>query len=136
MVTAIRKISKEEAWKIRHKVMWPDKPFEYIKLKDDDAGIHFGLFNDTLLIAVVSLFVNNEEAQFRKFATLLEEQGKGYGTALLKYVLKEAEVHGVKRIWCNARQNKADFYSKFGLDETSFTFIKGGKSNVIMEKYL
>ncbi|MED4018295.1 GNAT family N-acetyltransferase [Sutcliffiella cohnii] len=136
MVTAIRKISKEEAWKIRHKVMWPDKPFEYIKLKADDAGIHFGLFNDTLLISVVSLFVTNEEAQFRKFATLLEEQGKGYGTALLKYVLKEAEAHGVKRLWCNARQNKADFYKKFGLDESSFTFIKGGKSYVIMEKYL
>lgn len=65
---------------LRHEVMWPDEDFDYIKLKDDDAGIHFGLFKENMLISVVSLFVDKDEAQFRKFATLKSEQGKGYGS--------------------------------------------------------
>ncbi|MFD1778503.1 GNAT family N-acetyltransferase [Fredinandcohnia salidurans] len=135
MATIITRIDKEQAWEVRHKVMWPDKDFDYIKLEDDDVGIHFGLFKDNMLTSVVSLFIKNEEAQFRKFATLQEEQGNGCGSSLLDYVLKEAKNRGLKRIWCNARKNKVDFYKKFGLQETNFSFVKGGKVYVIMEKH-
>ncbi|MEK5440954.1 GNAT family N-acetyltransferase [Fredinandcohnia sp. FSL W7-1320] len=134
-MATITRINKEQAWEVRHKVMWPDKNFDYIKLEDDDLGIHFGLFEDKMLKSVVSLFIKNEEAQFRKFATLQKEQGKGYGSTLLDYVLKEAKNHELKRIWCNARKNKMDFYKKFGLQETNVSFVKGGKSYVIMEKH-
>ncbi|MBT2696624.1 GNAT family N-acetyltransferase [Bacillus sp. ISL-40] len=113
--------------------MWPDKAFDYIKLEDDHLGIHFGLFKENMLISVISLFINNEECQFRKFATLQLEQGKGHGSTLLDYVIKAAMDCGVKRIWCNARKNKMDFYKKFGLQETNYSFMKGGKSYVIME---
>lgn len=136
METTIRKVDKEQVWDLRHKVMWSDKPFDYIKLEDDDLGIHFGLFKENTLISVISLFINNEEAQFRKFATLQHEQGKGYGSALLNFVLKEAKFHRVKKIWCNARKNKVEFYKKFGLQETNSSFIKDGKSYVILEKNL
>jgi len=136
METTIRKVDKEQVWGLRHEVMWSDKPFEYIKLEDDDLGIHFGFFKESTLVSVISLFIDNEEAQFRKFATLQQEQGKGYGSELLEVVLKEAKIHGVKRIWCNARKNKLDFYKKFGLQETSSSFIKEGKSYFIMEKNL
>jgi len=134
METAIRKVEKEKAWELRHKVMWPDKDLDYIKLEDDDLGIHFGLFKENILISVISLFINNEEGQFRKFATLQQEQGKGYGSMLLDHVIKEARNRGVKRIWCNARKNKMNFYKKFGLQESNCSFTKGGKSYVIMEK--
>lgn len=132
----IKKVKQEQVWEIRHKVMWPDKPFEYIKVKDDEIANHYGLFKDNELISVVSLFINGVEAQFRKFATIEREQGKGYGTELLNTIFKEAKRLGVKRLWCNARKNKVDFYKKFGLRETDLTFIKGGKSYVIMEKII
>lgn len=135
MATTITRIDKEQAWEVRHKVMWPDKDFDYIKLEDDDVGIHFGLFKDDTLKSVVSLFIDNEEAQFRKFATLQEEQGNGYGSTLLDYVLNEAKNSDLKRIWCNARKNKVDFYKKFGLQETNYSFVKVGKDYVIMEKH-
>lgn len=134
METTIRKVEKEKAWELRHKVMWPDKDLDYIKLEDDDLGIHFGLFKENILISVISLFINNEEGQFRKFATLQQEQGKGYGSMLLDHIIKEARNRGVKRIWCNARKNKVNFYKKFGLQESNCSFTKGGKSYVIMEK--
>jgi GNAT superfamily N-acetyltransferase len=128
----IRSIDKENAWRIRHKVMWPDRELEYVQLEDDDVGRHYGLFVGERLVSVVSLFIDQDEAQFRKFATLEAEQGKGYGSRLLRHVMEEAEHVGVKRIWCNARREKAAFYRKFGLRETDRTFEKGGKEYVIM----
>ncbi|GGP10863.1 putative N-acetyltransferase YitI [Oceanobacillus neutriphilus] len=136
MEIQITKIKKEKAWKLRHEVMWPNEDFNYIKLKDDDSGIHFGLFKENMLISVVSLFVDKGEAQFRKFATLKAEQGKGYGSKLLEAVLKEAKTHDVKRIWCNARKSKEGFYQRFGLHQTGSGFVRNGESYVIMERFL
>lgn len=95
----IRKIDKEEAWKLRHEVMWPEREPDYIKLDDDDKGVHYGLYQGERLVSVLSLFINGTEAQLRKFATLELEQGLGYGTRLLKAVLEEAEQAGVRRIF-------------------------------------
>lgn len=132
----IRKIDKEEVWKLRHEVMWPEREPDYIKLADDDQGVHYGLYHGEQLVSVLSLFINGTEAQFRKFATLELEQGLGYGTRLLKAVLEEAEQAGVRRIFCNARTYKAGFYKKFGMQATNQVFSKGGKDYVVMEKFL
>ncbi|HHU20417.1 MAG TPA: GNAT family N-acetyltransferase [Bacilli bacterium] len=132
----IKEITQEQAWQIRHNVMWPEKPFDYIKVDGDDRAIHYGLFIETKLISVISLFINNEEAQFRKFATITTEQNKGYGSTLLRHTLIQAKLAGVQRIWCNARTNKSAFYQKFGLQATDQSFSKGGKEYLIMEKQL
>ncbi|WP_368656807.1 GNAT family N-acetyltransferase [Brevibacillus dissolubilis] len=103
MGVKITNIDKEMAWEVRHQVMWPDKDFDYIKLNDDDSGIHLGLFKENHLVSVISLFIKGQECQFRKFATLQQEQGNGYGSMLLDFVIQEAAKRGVKRLWCNAR---------------------------------
>lgn len=132
----IRQIPKEAAWPVRHEVMWPDKPLDYVQLKDDNTGTHWGLFVEDRLVSVVSLFIEHKQAQFRKFATLQQEQGKGYGSKLLRHVMEEAALHGADRIWCNARQDKAGFYRKFGLSETDEAFDKDGIAYVIMQTSL
>ncbi|QNK60908.1 GNAT family N-acetyltransferase [Paenibacillus sp. PAMC21692] len=114
--------------------MWPEKEFDFIKLYDDGLGKHYGLFEGGELVSVVSLFAQGDQAQFRKFATLAAHQNKGYGSRLLKYVIGEAEKAGVKRIFCNARIDKAVFYEKFGLRATGAVFSKSGKDYVIMER--
>ncbi|WP_248927963.1 GNAT family N-acetyltransferase [Paenibacillus hamazuiensis] len=131
----IKRIGKELTWPIRHMVMWPDKDIEYVKLKDDESGLHYGLFAENKLVSVVSLFIGRDEAQFRKFATLPEEQGKGYGSKLLQHVLDEMQASGVRRIWCNARRSKAGYYARFGLRETADVFNKDGVEYVIMEMF-
>ncbi|GGN99546.1 GNAT family N-acetyltransferase [Saccharibacillus kuerlensis] len=130
----IKRITKEQAWELRHTVMWPEKEFDYIKLPGDDNALHYGLFNENELVSAVSLFVQDEEAQFRKFATLSNRQNRGYGSRLLEFVLNEAQRQGVKRIYCNARTIKAPFYEKFGLTRTDVVFAKGGKDYVVMER--
>jgi len=132
----IKEIEAEDCWPIRHEVMWPDKALEYIKLPQDQTGVHVGLYKDQRLISVVSFFVEGRSAQFRKFATLKTEQGKGYGSKLLNFILDKMTQLPLDRVFCNARIEKADYYERFGLKRTEDFFERGGKSYVIMEKYL
>lgn len=134
METYIKEIEAQATWPIRHQVMWPNKPVDYVILPNDKDGKHYGLFLHDQLIAVISLFIMNQEIQFRKFATLDIYQGKGYGSQLLTYALKEALKDNCTKIWCNARTDKIHFYVKFGLEPTNISFSKDGVAYTIMEK--
>ena len=129
----ITRITATQTWPMRQAVMWPDQPISFVQLEEDSKGLHYGLWKADRLIAVLSLFIEKEEAQFRKFATLVSEQQKGYGSLLLKHVLEEAAQKKVKRIWCNARVAKVGFYEKFGMQVTDHTFRKKGIEYVVME---
>ena len=131
MNSKIIQITSKETLLIRHQVMWP---LDYVKLANDNKGLHYGLFLNNTLISIVSLFINDGEAQFRKFATLENYQGKGYGSILLNEIIQVAGKKSLKRIWCNARTNKMDYYKKFGMVVTDSTFRKGGLDYVIMER--
>lgn len=113
--------------------MWPDQPFDFVKVPDDHQGLHYGLFVKGRLVSVVSLFIKDSGAQFRKLATETTEQGKGYGSYLLRHVLHEASTQGATRIWCNARVEKSAYYERFGLTKTTNTYLKKGIEFVVME---
>ncbi|WP_159303944.1 GNAT family N-acetyltransferase [Maribacter litoralis] len=134
MSTKIIEITAEQTIPIRHKVMWPNQPLEFVKLPEDDKGLHYGLFVDDQLTSIISLFINGKEAQFRKFATLEAYQGQGFGSMLLNEIMHIAHTKKLKRIWCNARQNKSDYYTKFNMTKTNTTYVKGGIDFVIMER--
>ena len=134
MKIVIKRIPPESTWPIRHEVMWPDQTIDYVRLPNDEEGIHYGLFLEDELVGVISAFITGNEVQFRKFATLVKHQGKGYGTQLLNHLLAALEKEDLQRIWCNARLDKQNFYKRFGLQTTDETFTKGGIDYVIMEK--
>ncbi|KIQ21828.1 GNAT family acetyltransferase [Flavobacterium sp. MEB061] len=129
----IAAIQASQTWQIRHDVMWPDQPFEFVQLKEDDLGEHFGVFTDDQLVSIVSCFFSGDEMQFRKLATLEQFQGQGIASGLLHYILKLAKERGAKKVWCNARTNKKNFYGKFGMTDTYKTFEKNGQEFTIME---
>ncbi len=114
--------------------MWPDQSLAYVKLPQDKNGIHFGLFKNEKLISVISLFIKGKSAQFRKFATIHLEQGKGYGSLLLSHLIEYTTQKTIAEIWCNARVDKADFYKKFGMVETTKTYVKENIPFVVMKK--
>lgn len=132
----IEKIRFDATWNIRHEVMYPHLPYDAIKLENDEIGIHFGLFVNNKLTAVVSLFNTGNTSQFRKFATLTSAQGKGYGTQLLNYVINYVKDMGSEKIWCNARVSAAGFYGKFGFTQTNQRSVSNGIDFVIMELQL
>ncbi len=134
MPVTIREITHKDTIDLRHRVMWPNHPVDFVKLPEDPDGIHFGLFKSDDLISIVSLFINGDEAQFRKLATEKKEQNNGYGSRLLFYLMEYASERNLKRIWCNARKNKTTFYKKFGLERTNITYTKGGIDFIVLER--
>ncbi len=133
----IKAISAEETWPLRHAVLWPQMPADFVKLPEDPNGYHFGLFLDNELVSVVSLFSTAVGmAQFRKFATLSDQQGKGYGAKLLSYLIEFAQKKGFRTLWCNARADKLGFYKKFGMVETQEGFTKENIKFAILKKVL
>jgi len=132
----IKEITSEETLDIRNKVMWPNKSIDYVRISNDSEGRHFGLFINDKLISVISLFINDNSAQFRKFATLTNYQGNGYGSVLLNEIINIVERDKIDKLWCNARVDKSEFYLKFGLKFTDIQFQRGEINYVIMEKML
>ena len=136
MKLQIKETELSRVWKLRYEVMYPEKDIEYVKLEEDEKGIHLGLYADDKLMSVVSLFTENDSIQFRKFATLAAEQGKGYGTMLLNEVIDYAERNNIKKIWCNSRIEKTEFYEKFGFKKTNKKYEQDGRRFIIVEKIL
>lgn len=134
MEIKIKEIEASETWDLRHTVMWPNMPFDYVKLEEDKHGMHLGLFKDKDLVTVVSLFFKGNEVQFRKLATKVSEQGQGYGTQILEHIVLLCKERAIEKLWCNARVNKTAYYQKFGLIETEKRYTKGGIDFVILEK--
>jgi GNAT superfamily N-acetyltransferase len=132
----IRAIAPTAAYPLRHQVLWPDKPLDYVKVENDEAGQHFGAFLAERLVAVISLFVEGEDARFRKFATDPAQQRRGIGNALLRYVMVEAQRQRARRLWCDARQDSAAFYVRFGLRPEGAEFFKGPIPYVRMAREL
>ncbi len=132
----IRKVPLDEIWKMRQAVMYPAESLDFVKLDDDASGLHWGLYNDADLISVISVFDRENEVQFRKFATLPAEQGKGYGTRLLQFVMDWSVENKKRAIWCNARTSATALYRKFGMNSTGERWQKYGIEFVKMEKQL
>jgi GNAT superfamily N-acetyltransferase len=105
-----------------------------MEMEEDSNGYHFGAFADNQLVAVVSLFIKGEEAQFRKFAVVPDVQGRGIGKALLDYITGFAVNEGCQRLWCNARVSAVGFYAKSGFRQTGNTFNRNGVDYEIVEK--
>jgi len=130
----INEVPYDKVLEIRHKVMYPDREIESVILPDDDMGLHIGYYADGEPVSVFSIFLKDGDIQFRKFATLQNYQGKGYGSKLMQWLLDYVSDMQFKRVWCNARTGKTDFYKKFGFRETEEIFEKNGYEYVIMEK--
>ncbi|QXP52655.1 MULTISPECIES: GNAT family N-acetyltransferase [unclassified Cellulophaga] len=129
----IKEITAEETYPLRHEVMYPNHPFEYIKLPKDQEGKHFAVVHEGKNVTVVSLFFEDSIAQFRKLATLESEQGKGHASRLLNFIIAYAKEKKAEKLWCNARANKTRYYKKFGLKETQKTYTEAGIDFIILE---
>ena len=129
---AIKKITANELYPIRHEILRKREPFEKCIYPNDNAAstLHFGLYENDVLAGVVSVFetksvVFEDEKQFqiRGMAVLNEHQKKGYGAALVREVesyLKANESHYT--IWFNARIIAVGFYEKMGFEKIGNPF--------------
>src|ERR1044072_5383329 len=133
---SIQPVSLNEVWVMRQTVMYPHENIDFVKLEDDERGMHLGLYDYGELVSVVSVFEREGSVQFRKFATKTNWQGKGYGSSLLKHVMDWAVRNGKKNIWCNARLSATGIYRKFGMQAVGMPWQKYGLDFIKMEKQL
>ncbi len=124
----------EDVLKLRREVMYPHKDIDFVKLPDDDKGLHIGVFENEKLVSVMSIFLNGRDVQFRKLATKTDMQRKGYASALMKWLIDYAIDMKLERLWCNSRIEATDFYKKFGYKETNERFSKNNHDYIIIEK--
>jgi len=120
----IQKVNADNLLEIRHQVLWPDKPREFVKVPEDESGVHFGLYLEGTLVSVISLFTEGKDVRFRKFATLPGFQGKGLGSRLLHHAIAYAQTQGYTRMWCDARTDALGFYERFQFTKFSEPFFK------------
>lgn len=117
----LKKITPEETYKLRLKVLKTCEEYEYKYQNDfDDTTVHFGAFRNEENIGIVSVMENNhpyfkgKQMQLRGMAVLNSEQGNGVGNDLIKALIKESVVRKSDLIWCNARDYSVKFYEKQG----------------------
>lgn len=55
----------EDVLGLRRQVMYPDKDIEFVKLPDDDRGLHIGVYENDDLVSVMSIFLHGRDVQFR-----------------------------------------------------------------------
>ncbi|WP_413701298.1 GNAT family N-acetyltransferase [Psychromonas sp. KJ10-10] len=122
----IQTIRWQDALPIRHQVLWPNKTPEFCKIEDDESGYHYGAFINDKLVCVASIYIENQSARLRKFATLENYQGKGIGSKVLTYILQELADIDITYFWCDARTTALDFYQRFGLEKEGSVFEKSG----------
>jgi predicted GNAT family N-acyltransferase len=120
----IKKVEVDDILEIRHKVLWPDKSPDFVKVPEDDQATHFGLYDDGKLASVISLFPDAKSIRFRKFATLPQYQNKGLGSTLLTHVIDYAREQQYEKIWCDARSSAMKFYERFDFERFSEPFFK------------
>ena len=121
---------------IRHRVLWPEKNINYVRLPDDINGLHYGGTLDGKPVSVASIFIKNKRARLRKFATIEEFQGLGLGSQLLDSIIEELKEMGVTTLWCDARITAIEFYRRFNMEPKGKTFFKGDIEYIVMEREL
>ena len=127
----VKEINASQTLKIRHQVLRQGKPIDTCKFEGDNLKTthHLGLFYYSELIGVVTYMKNtntsfNEELQYqlRGMAILQPFQGKKFGNILLEVGEKLLKAKKCTLVWCNARENAVNFYSKFGFKKSGDAF--------------
>ncbi|MEO6174156.1 MAG: GNAT family N-acetyltransferase [Flavobacterium circumlabens] len=142
----IQEIQSKETYIVRHPVLRKGKPLESCLFEGDDLETthHFGLFLDSELIGIISLyskinttFAQKNQAQIRGMAVLEQHQKKGIGEALVKHCENYCLQKNTDLIWFNARTAAVGFYQKMNYKTVGEAFdIKDVGEHYLMFKKL
>lgn len=142
----IRKITAAETYPLRHKILRKNEPIEKCVYPFDtaDSTVHFGLFENNILLGIISVFetkkeVFNDKKQFqiRGMAVLENHQKNGYGATLVKHTMTYLQKEQEFLIWFNARIIALGFYEKLGFEKigTEFEIVPIGMHYIMYKRF-
>jgi len=106
-------------------------------LSQDKHDIHIGAFDDNVLVGVILLSTNDESIiKMRQVAVDNEFQGRGIGSAMVKFSEKYAIENGFKKMTMHARKTAIQFYDKLGYETIGEEFIEVSLPHFKMDKNL
>lgn len=129
-------IDWQETIDIRHKVLWPDKPPQFCYIDEDPDAMHFAIKVNNKLVCVASIYITENKARLRKFATLPEYQGMGVGSFLLSGIVEYLKAINIIYLWLDARESAVSFYQRLDFSCFGERFYKSGVSYRKMHKQL
>lgn len=132
MTPVIQAIAYARVLEMRQRVMYPDLSIDDMRLPADPEGDHLAVWVGERPVSVISVFRSGADWQFRKLATEVDAQGRGYASLLLQHVLEQAQRQGATRIWCNARLSATALYRRMGMQEEGLVWEKNGIEFVVI----
>ena len=119
--------------------LWSKKQWAN-ELKKEDVKV-FGLFLSNLVIGICVFHVVLDEAQINFFVVNQKYRGKGYGSYLMSYLIKECEKSSINRIFLevsNTNITAEKFYSSFDFFTVGIrrNYYKDGSDALLKEKKL
>lgn len=121
----IKNIPWQQTIPLRHQVLWPDKPPEYCHIEGDEEAMHFCTYLDDNLVCVASVYIEENRARLRKFATVESHQGRGIGSQMINHILEQLKSTEIHIFWCDARESALRFYQRFDMETMGERFYKG-----------
>lgn len=89
----------------------------------DQQATHVMLYENNKMVSYLRVFkpgIKYKEASFGRFLTLKDYRNKGYGTALIRYVLSKYEAP----IRISAQAYLSKYYQSFGFKEVTTPYIE------------
>ena len=119
--------------------LWSKKQWAN-ELKKEDVKV-FGLVLLNLVIGICVFHVVLDEAQINFFVVNQNYRGKGYGSYLMRYLIKECEKSNINRIFLevsNTNITAEKFYSSFDFFTVGIrrNYYKDGSDALLKEKKL
>lgn len=131
-MSEIKEIHFKQTFEVRHPVLRGGKPIETCFFIGDELKTtnHFGLFIDTKLVGVLSVYKNKNSNfnavnpfQIRGMAVLPAFQKKGIGELLVLHCEKHVAEKRGDLIWFNARELAVIFYQKLNYLKLGDPFV-------------
>jgi len=102
---------------------------------DEDQQLHFAVFQDgTLLACVVAKALGSGAVKLRQMTVCPQQQRKGVGRQLLRFVENTLRQRGFQRIEMSARQSAIGFYEKLGYRTAGESYIEQGIPHIKMQR--
>ena len=119
--------------------LWSKKQWAK-ELKKEGIKV-FGLILSNLVIGICVFQVILDEAQINFFAVKMKYRGKGFGTYLMKYLIKECEKLNINKLFLevsNTNYTAEKFYNHFDFSTVGIrrNYYKNGSDAILKEKKL
>jgi len=126
----------EQAFRIRRTVFIEEQGVpESIEMDELDASaVHVLCVVGNKAVATGRLNFIDGEAKMGRVAVLQEHRGKGIGSLVVFFLMRQAREMGYHKVYANVQMHTGDFYARHGFKPVGSNFMEAGIQHIRMER--